>query len=624
MTHALTHIERSTNGWTVGLPAVYSDGDATPFDGVWRFSCSTHDSNLLASFVGGITYHTIARPSAHGYTPIVGDDEDWRIITVSAVSSSGRPRMWPFVGGGYSPSIEVTPITMRPVENMTVARIESVCDRGLDDEYAMYGTRPMIADNLSSRMLSSVRSVAPTRIRLTAFGRSIGFVYLADEPITRLESGETNNTNNTGDNTMPTNNTNESTVEVYDCVVCNEAFAANSEPTYYYGNIDGYVCDDCVDDVRDCDRCGESNISDNLHVCDVHSRYSDRLCEYCYDEWEAERERDARANRAENLIHGYSYKPTTRFINGRENSSYHPTLNTLYMGVELEIEAGECSDWESVLTDMTATAYNSLSVGDVWYAKHDGSIQDGFECVSHPLTIDAWRALDLSWMERAATEGCRSWNTRSCGLHVHLSLSAFDNRSHFARWWLLHERNWEQWVTLAGRHSTTYASWNRGMEGMAVRRAYGVFPHDPYSSPFAPPAPNYHVDSPEVIERKEFEREMYRKYRMYNRMANLGERNYERYCAINVQNTHTAEQRFWRPSLKVNTMLATLEVIQAAFDYTRTLTVIDSKGTMKDRMSLLEWDSFRQWVGEHSTVYPYADARIAARFGEGDTQDMDA
>lgn len=437
----------------------------------------------------------------------------------------------------------------------------------------------------------------------------------------RWRGNDNNNNNNTEGEAMPEdNNTQTPTVEdegnVVDCEWCGNT--TDEDDAVYVGDgVDGYLCPSCSDEARYCVRCDTAGTSDTM-IADLESsswRRTVYYCEYCYDETQNER-----VDYAE--IHSYSYKPSPLFYDDSASGvtfTRQATLNTLYMGVELELEYNECRDQRGVVDDMRACG-ERLGGAEFWYAKSDGSISNGFEAVTHPATLAAWRQADLGWLERANQAGCRAWNTTTCGLHIHLSLSAFDNRSHFARWWILHERNSEEWVRLAGRHSRTYASWDRAIDGQAVRRAYGVFPHDPYNSPFAPPMPDYHNDSRETIERKEFEREMFRKYRSNNKLALTGERNYERYTAINVQNTHTAEQRFWRPSLRANTLLATLEAVQAAFDYTQGLAALDSKVTMKEKIELLSWSDFRAWVGVHTADYPYLDARIAARFGEADEQ----
>ena len=61
------------------------------------------------------------------------------------------------------------------------------------------------------------------------------------------------------------------------------------------------------------------------------------------------------------------------------------------------------------------------------YCKHDGSINDGFEMVSHPMTLD-YHTNNMNWLdvfEKATQMEYRSHNTSTCGLHIHCSRSAF-------------------------------------------------------------------------------------------------------------------------------------------------------------------------------------------------------
>ena len=61
------------------------------------------------------------------------------------------------------------------------------------------------------------------------------------------------------------------------------------------------------------------------------------------------------------------------------------------------------------------------------YAKHDGSIADGFELVSHPMSLE-YHLNMMNWRGVFATAlelGYRSHQTSTCGLHIHVNRSAF-------------------------------------------------------------------------------------------------------------------------------------------------------------------------------------------------------
>ena len=60
----------------------------------------------------------------------------------------------------------------------------------------------------------------------------------------------------------------------------------------------------------------------------------------------------------------------------------HQTFHNLHMGIELEVE-----------NDQELAGDYLLSLGssqEDFYLKSDGSIEDGFEIVSHPFTMEYW------------------------------------------------------------------------------------------------------------------------------------------------------------------------------------------------------------------------------------------
>jgi len=120
----------------------------------------------------------------------------------------------------------------------------------------------------------------------------------------------------------------------------------------------------------------------------------------------------------------------------------------LYMGVELEVdseslrtddfESGEDNgddngDYDHDEKNLhSVMALNVLSGGkDVVYAKTDGSLSNGFEIITHPMTL-AKHTKSMKWqsgMDLLSKLGYRSHNTTTCGLHVHINRSFFGSTS---------------------------------------------------------------------------------------------------------------------------------------------------------------------------------------------------
>lgn len=403
----------------------------------------------------------------------------------------------------------------------------------------------------------------------------------------------------------------------------------------------GNVCADCFRTFHiSCDSCGiTALLADAEGSSDWHYHPSSWgaywRCDYCENTSDDDEADDDQydmgegpqwTNAARELLVGYHHRPRLKFTDWAGDDHglvFDERLekgdHRLFMGVELETELMRAPSAYDVINKVLNGRRDDL---DLFQAKTDGSLSNGIEFVSMPLTIDAWRHLDLGWMQDIANMGVRCWDTTTAGLHVHCSVSAFKTRSHFVRWWMLYEKNPQQWVKLAGRHNKQYAKWDREIKRAAVSRAFKMMPLDVYDSPNAPKAPDYNRGTQREIERAEFERRLWAKYHP-NKLPQKATSNGDRYVALNAQNEHTVEQRFWRPSLRHTTLLATLEAIQASFDYTYQLGELNSKAKMIDKIELLHWDHFRAWVKAHSEDYPYLDARIALRFKEDGGSDID-
>ena len=397
----------------------------------------------------------------------------------------------------------------------------------------------------------------------------------------------------------------------------------------------GVACEDCYwEHFFRCESC-EDVFSSDESCYDEDS--GEQLCGECYSGRMADRDDDREPYgqwnyTARGMVGGYRSTPPIEFYDYVDSEWLHPrNLLTasddprLYMGVELEVELKGARSAEDVFNTILDDRKDFLAL------KSDGSLRNGVEIVSQPMTMAAWRAFDLTWMDKIARMGVRSWDTTTCGLHVHVSMSAFKSRSHFARWWMLHEKNSASFIKLAGRHSRDYARWTGSeVQGAAVRRAYAFKPYDPLESPFAPPAPNWNSRDQRRADEMEFARNMFVKYHP-NKLARQGEINSERYVALNMAqnygrhdtNTWTVEQRFWRPSLRYGTMLAALESIQATFDYTAELSNLNTKEKALKDGGAFSWDVFRGWVLAHSSKYPYLNDRIDRRFGTSPDADDD-
>ena len=220
-------------------------------------------------------------------------------------------------------------------------------------------------------------------------------------------------------------------------------------------------------------------------------------CNECFDEMEDS-----------STIHDYGYKPEPIFY-GNED---------MYFGVELEIDCGgEISDNADKLENIANQIDNHI------YCKHDGSIHDGFEIVSHPMTLN-YHYSDMNWkdvFEKAVLLGYKSHNTSTCGLHIHINRKAFgetydEQELGIARVVYFVESNWNELVKFSRRNMDNIMRW---------ASKYGIM---------------------------ENIKNTYDK----TKKGNLG-----RYVAVNLQNFNTVELRIFRGTLNINTFYATLQLV---------------------------------------------------------------
>lgn len=301
------------------------------------------------------------------------------------------------------------------------------------------------------------------------------------------------------------------------CSDCGERFYIDEDR----GDEWCFLCPSCYDDHwTHCERCGNL-----VRMSDTRSpdwgEYEDRdLCDDCY-----ERERENR----EKVIRDYYYKPDPIFYG----------TGKLFMGVELEVDgAGEDHEY----ADKVRSVFNADH--ELAYFKHDGSLEDGFEIVTHPMTLEYHRE-NAPWEDVVAEckrLGYTSHNAGTCGLHVHVSRDAFGpdyvaQDNNIARVLYFFEKNWDELLKFSRRTQHQLDQW-------ASRYGYEHNPKD-------------------ILDKA---------------------KDSSRYSAINLQNSSTIEFRMFRGTLKYNTIIATLELIKIVCD----LAVSSTDKEMQD----LSWTQF--------------------------------
>lgn len=181
------------------------------------------------------------------------------------------------------------------------------------------------------------------------------------------------------------------------CVDC-----GSSGATISYGL--GYLCDTCYDDdYFSCDGCNDIISNENYS----HDGY-------CYDCAPCDDDDDDNYNEDSSIIKSYSYKPKPKFLKaGNEKSE-------LFYGIELEVERSKIGIPQVQLAKKIQN--------ESWYFKTDGSLSDGFEIVTEPMTygyIQKNKDSIFNLLGTLKEHKYLSYKRLSCGMHVHMSKNCF-------------------------------------------------------------------------------------------------------------------------------------------------------------------------------------------------------
>src|SRR5699024_10405166 len=133
-----------------------------------------------------------------------------------------------------------------------------------------------------------------------------------------------------------------------------------------------------------------------------------------------------------------------------------------FFGVELEIDGGgETGSKASRLLEIANSSGRSLL-----YVKHDGSLDDGLELVSHPMSL-SFHTEEMPWKEilrQAACLGYTSHQARTCGLHVHVNRTALgdtetEQEPVIARILFFVENHWNELLRFSRRTRSQMEQW---------------------------------------------------------------------------------------------------------------------------------------------------------------------
>lgn len=239
-----------------------------------------------------------------------------------------------------------------------------------------------------------------------------------------------------------------------------------------------------------------------LHENDAYYLNENEDDAFCYTCYERRKQR--------NVIRDYYFKPDPIFYG----------TGPRFFGVELEIDEGG-EDHSCAREVLVVANFNGLEHA---YAKHDGSLEDGFEIVTHPMTLD-YHLSEMPWkgiLSKCKALGYTSHKAGTCGLHIHVSRAAFgrteyDQDACIARILFFVEKFWDELLKFSRRTPRQLDRW-------AARYGYKEQPMD-------------------ILDHAK-------------KGSHAG-----RYTCVNLTNEDTIEFRMFRGTLKLNTLIATLQLV---------------------------------------------------------------
>ena len=370
----------------------------------------------------------------------------------------------------------------------------------------------------------------------------------------------------------------------YYCEDCSEWY--HEDDIRYVESVDRYVCDDCLDRYYyRCDHCDEYFEEDDIYT----DENGDHYCESCRDRGYGDWGYDDDDYDSEGL-RGYH---DGRGDDWREIGTYGMSFlgndreTDPHIGCENEIDEGGESNHK-------AYAIRNEIGEDYVITSRDGSLANGFEIVScpadlynHRFTID-WKA----GFDKARELGYTSHDNGRCGLHTHIDRTFFEDESSddveckfvvlFRNnlWWL---RNFSRRDDRNPNRSEPWFYCKPNGEEHDLRTE--------------------DILDKETVKKKEFLRSM---------------KGQGHYIAMNMEHDNTIELRFFRGTLKYNTFIATLELVDMWARLVKGKTIEDvTEIKLGDFIAMAverEYDEFLKYLDERHISVDNEPRRKRVRF----------
>jgi hypothetical protein len=238
-------------------------------------------------------------------------------------------------------------------------------------------------------------------------------------------------------------------------------------------------------------------------------------------------------------VYAYEYKPDAVFYGEAPR----------FLGVELEIDHG--------IEKKAAVSLTHTMLGEHVYCKKDGSLDNGFEIVTHPHTLEEHKNLCYKELfEGLKDMKFESQDAGTCGLHIHVSKKALgetelEQDNNILKVLFLQEMFWKQIKVFSRRNNAQIFKW----------------------------AKRYGCTSLEKAKKSNSK---------------------NRYYALNLSPENTIEFRIFRGSLSYSTFMATIQFVDYMVEYAVSHKVADIQS--------LTWETFIEKI-PHKELIQYLAER---------------
>ena len=351
------------------------------------------------------------------------------------------------------------------------------------------------------------------------------------------------------------------------CEECTDVYL--EEDLFWMEGRNHYVCEGCRDDYYFfCEDCGEWDHLDDSYlttsdeyVCtgcrEDHYIFCDG-CDRIFRDYEEAVEHNG-STYCENCgryyvtrlnVKGYGFKPSPKFHTLKRKNIENGHNTTYGLEIEVELREGiESEEANEVIQEMKKDG------GSLFYFKEDGSLNNGFEIVTHPFTFNF--AKDFDWSCIGKHNGSvKSFRTSTCGTHIHIGREFFTSLQlfKFCQFFYRHKEFTERVIQRTGEEVRRWSQFSPNFLRKLKR---------------------------EILDRKDHPFEEWTRFKLpkppddYNGLDSLryhkkspSVRGTERYTLVNCRNEKTIEFRGFKGNIKRKRILKNIEFLDSVHNYT--------------------------------------------------------